>query len=88
MFPWLADWMRWLWSETSAEEREAVLAEAEPAVALSETIHHVVGGPPASYDGYRWLEARNAAQVGRLLRHLYRDFGCEARVIESSDVGG
>ncbi len=86
VFAWLADWMRWLWSETSAEEWETVLAEAKPAVALSETIHHVVSGPPASYDGYRWLERRNAVQVERLLHHLYRDFGCEARVTEASSA--
>src|SRR5262245_10960815 len=35
IFGWLADWMRWLWSETPSEEWEAVLAEAEPAAALS-----------------------------------------------------
>jgi hypothetical protein len=45
-------------------------------------IHHVVAGPRAAYDAYRWLDARNAAQVERLMRALYRDFGCEARVRE------
>lgn len=82
VFGWLADWMRWLWSETSAAEWESVLAEAEPAAVLSESIHHVVSGPVASYDGYRWLDRRNAAQIEWLLRHLYREFGCEARIIE------
>lgn len=82
VFAWLADWMRWLWSETPAEEWEAVLAEARPAVEASEVIHHVAAGPRAAYDGYRWLDARNAAQVERLMRALYRDFGCEARVRE------
>lgn len=80
VFAWLADWMRWLWGQTPAEEWEAVLAAAAPAVARSETIHHVVNGPRAGYDGYRWLDARNAAQVERLMRALYRDLGCEARV--------
>ncbi len=82
VFAWLADWMRWLWGETPAEEWEAVLTEARPAVELSERIHHVASGPRAAYDGYRWLDARNGQQVERLMRALYRDFGCEARVTE------
>jgi hypothetical protein len=60
-----------------------VLEAARPAVALSDVIHHVGAGPHAAYDGYRWLDARNAAQVERLMRSLYRDFGCEARVRET-----
>jgi hypothetical protein len=83
VFAGLADWMRWLWSATPAEEWEAVLAEARPAVEASEVIHHVAAGPRAGYDGYRWLDTRNAAQVERLMRSLYRDFGCEARVREA-----
>ena len=83
VFAWLADWMRWLWSETPAEEWEAVLAEARPAVERSEVIHHVVAAPRAPYDGYRWLDARSGAQAERLMRALYRDFGCEARVREA-----
>ena len=86
VFSWLADWMRWLWSETSAGEWESVLAEAEPAAVLSESIHHVVSGPLALYDGYRWLDSRNAKQIERLLRLLYRDFGCEARIVEIQSI--
>jgi hypothetical protein len=82
VFAWLADWMRWLWGETPSEEWEAVLAEARPAVDASDVIHHVAAGPRAGYDGYRWLDARNALQVERLMRALYRDFGVEARVKE------
>jgi hypothetical protein len=82
VFAWLADWMRWLWAETPSEEWERVLAIARPAVEASDVIHHVVAGPRAAYDGYRWLDERNAAQVERLMRALYRDFGCEARVRE------
>ena len=80
VFAWLADWMRWLWSETPAGEWEDVLRAAQPAVDRSETIIHVVEGPPASYDAYRWRDPRNALQVERLIRQLYRDFGVEARV--------
>ena len=83
VFAWLADWMRWLWGETPTEEWEAVLVAAWPAVERSEAIHHVVEGPRAAYDPYRWLDARNARQVERLMRQLYRDFGVEARVKES-----
>ena len=82
VFAWLADWMRWIWSDTPAEEWDAVLAEAQPAIERSEVIHHVVDGPRAAYDGYRWLDAGNARQVERLMRGLYRDFGCEDRVKE------
>lgn len=83
VFAWLADWMRWLWSHTPAEEWDAVLEEARPAVERSELIHHVAEGPRAAYDGYRWLDAGNARQVERLMRSLYRDLGCEARVREA-----
>ncbi len=82
VFALLADWMRWLWSETPAQEWDAVLAEARTAVERSEAIHHVVDGPRAAYDGYRWLDARNAAQMEKLIRGLYREFDCEARVKE------
>jgi hypothetical protein len=82
VFAGLADWMRWLWGETPSEEWEGVLAIARPAVEASDVIHHVVAGPRAAYDGHRWLDARNAAQVERLMRALYRDFGCESRVRE------
>jgi hypothetical protein len=80
VFVWLADWMRWLWGATPSEEWERVLAAAAPAAQRSEAIHHVVDGPRAAYDGYRWLDARNAAQLDPLVRLLYREFGCEPRV--------
>jgi hypothetical protein len=84
VFGWLADWMRWLWSETSVAEWDAVLAEAGAAVELSESIHHVINGPLALNDGYRWLDPGNARQTESLLRHLYREFSCENRVTECS----
>jgi hypothetical protein len=82
VFAWLADWMRWLWSHTPTEEWESVLADARPAIERSEVIHHVVDGPRAAYDGYRWNDSRNAAQIERLMRGLYLEFGCESRVKE------
>ena len=80
VFAWLADWMRWLWSETPAEEWDAVLEQARAAVALCDSIHHVVCGPAVAYDGYRWIDPRNARQVERLMRSLYAEFGVESRV--------
>jgi hypothetical protein len=82
VFVWLADWMRWLWPQTCTQEWEDVLAEARPAVERSIVIHHVIAGPPASYDGYRWLDAGHARQLERLMRCLYREFACESRVKE------
>jgi hypothetical protein len=82
VFAYLADWMRWLWSDTHAEEWEMVLKRATPAVELSEAIHHVVSGPAADYDGFRWLDQDHARQLERLMRSLYRDFRCEGRVKE------
>jgi hypothetical protein len=82
VFAWLADWMRWLWSATPAEEWEAVLAEARQAAELSQVIHHVVEAPRAPYDGYRWLDARAGEQAGRLMRGLYVELGCGDRVKE------
>jgi hypothetical protein len=82
VFLFLADWMRWLWGETPAEEWESVLIEAMPAVDRAEKIHHVIAAPRAGYDGYRWLDMRNAKQVEKVMRSLYRELGCEARVVE------
>lgn len=84
VFGYLADWMRWLWGATPTQEWDSVLIEAMPAVERSETIHHVVAAPRSEYDGYKWLDAGNAKQSERLMRHLYRDFGCEKRVTEIS----
>lgn len=82
VFVWLADWMRWLWSETTVQEWDAVLADARPAVERSDVIHHVIRGPAAPYDGHRWLDAGHARQVERLVRCLYRELECESRVRE------
>lgn len=82
VFAWLADWMRWIWGDTPSEEWDAVIGAARPAVEACDVIHHVVSGPRASYDGYRWLDERNAQQAERLMRALYRDFRCESRVRE------
>ena len=80
VFACLADWMRWLWSETPAEEWEGVLVDAYPAVQRSEQIHHVIAAPHAG----RGFDAAGAKQLDKLMRNLYRDFACEARVTEVS----
>jgi len=84
VFAWLADWMRWLWGATPTEEWEHVLRIARPAVEHSDVIHHLSSGPRAQYDGYRWLDGRNAEQLDALMRSLYRQFGCEGRVKDST----
>jgi hypothetical protein len=84
VFAWLADWMRWIWGETKSAEWDAVLVAARPAIERSDVIHHVSAGPRAGYDGYRWLDSRNAAQVERLMRFIYDETGCRARVVEAS----
>lgn len=84
VFAWLADWMRWIWGQTKAAEWDAVLAAAGPAIERSDVIHHVSAGPRAAYDGYRWLDARNASQVEPLMRFIYDETGCRARVVEAS----
>lgn len=80
IFPWLADWMRWHWGATTSELWEAVIAAAAPAAVAYGKIIHITEGPRRSYDGYAWLDACNGAQVDRLIRHLYRDFGVEDKV--------
>jgi hypothetical protein len=84
VFVWLADWMRWLWPDTPVKEWDDVLGHAKGAVSLSDRIHHVIGGPGAAYDGYRWLDEGNARQIEKLCRSLYKEFGCEDRVVECS----
>ena len=43
VFQWLADWMRWLWSETPSEEWEAVLAEAGDVILSKAAIYAEAG---------------------------------------------
>jgi len=80
VFEWIADWMRWCWGSTPTEEWEAVLKLAGEAVALYDRIEHVATGPAQSYNGYDWLDQRNGAEIERLMRHLYADFGCQGKV--------
>jgi hypothetical protein len=87
IFQWLADWMRWLWGDTPSEEWEAVLQEAAAAVPLYDRIEHVIDGPAAGYDGYRWLDARNGKQIERLMGQLYVDLGCADRVHHAGKRG-
>lgn len=77
---WLADWMRWHWASTTTEAWDAVMAEARMIAAMYDSIVHVAHGTPRAYDGHAWLDARNAAQIDVLMRHLYEDLGLAGRV--------
>jgi hypothetical protein len=78
---WLADWMRWHWSATTTERWDAVMAEARVIGAMYDSIVHLEQGTPRSYDGHAWLDARNAAQIDRLMRHLYDELDLRGRVV-------
>jgi len=80
IFALIADWMRWFWSATPTEKWEKVVAEITPASRRYDTIYHVTEGPQRSYDGYHWLDTRNAVEVSRLMCHLYEDLGVTDKV--------
>lgn len=73
VFGYLADWMRWFWTNTPAEKWEEILSPATEAAQLYDQIYHVENGPSREYDGYIWFDKRNAAQISSLLRCLYTD---------------
>jgi hypothetical protein len=78
---WLADWMRWHWSSTTTETWDGVMSEARSIAAMYDSVVHVEQGPPRGYDGHAWLDARNAAQIEMLMRHLYEELGLAGRLI-------
>jgi hypothetical protein len=80
IFNYLADWMRWFWTETPTERWADVLASATRVVSRYDRIHHVGTGARRKYDGYIWFDARNASQIDRLIRALYTDLNASDRV--------
>ena len=80
LFGMLADWMRWHWADTTSEVWEEVWVEARAIAALYDKIYHVTEAPARTYDGYVWLDQRNADQIARLLPGLYRELGVEDRL--------
>lgn len=81
---WTADWMRWLWSHTKAEEWEEIYALAREAAGLYGELHRLRVGPVRAYDGYAWLDERNAAQVDRLIDHLMQEWGLEQKTKQAA----
>lgn len=79
---WLADWMRWFWSETPTEKWEEIEALGRSCAQKYDEIHHVGGNTDRGYDGYAWLDRRNSTQIERLMSNLFRDLGVEDKVKE------
>jgi hypothetical protein len=77
---WLADWMRWFWPTTPADEWARILDIGRVAAGRYDAIYHLASGPPRDYDGYVWLDAENSRQVDALMRFLYCELGVSASV--------
>ena len=73
VFGYLADWMRWYWTNTSTEKWEEVLSAAGETAQLYDEVYHVEDGPRREYDGYVWFDTRNASQISGLMKCLYND---------------
>jgi hypothetical protein len=85
-FEMLADWMRWFWGATPTEEWENVLTIGRDCASRYEQLYHLENGADLPYDGYVWFDRRNAAQQGRLIRHLYTELGVHDRVRFGAEV--
>lgn len=81
VFGWVADWMRWFWSNTRTLDWERVWERARECARLYDEIYHVEGDVTRPYDGYYWLDRANSIQVNRLLRMLHSEFDVTGRVI-------
>lgn len=77
---WLADWMRWHWGATTAELWDLVMDDARAIARHYARIDHLEAGGRRAYDGHAWLDPRNSAQIGSLMRHLYDELGLASRV--------
>ena len=80
VFPWLADWMRWLWRSTPCEMWDEIIDDARKSIARYTQIHHLVNGPIRPYDGFYWLDGRNAKQIDQLINYLFAQLGVAHRV--------
>ncbi len=74
VFEYLADWMRWFWSNTPTEKWEDILIAAKGITSKYDENFHLDEGKSLEYDGYVWFDKLNASQIDRLIKNLYLDF--------------
>jgi hypothetical protein len=80
VFSWLADWMRWLWSDTPTEEWDDILSLARKIVANYDRVIVVGSAPLKPYDGFVWRDQRNIEQTSALLSLLHGLLGVKTEV--------
>jgi hypothetical protein len=76
----LADWARWMWSHTTAEKWESVLATARKIATDYDTIYWIKTGPALGYNGYDWLDQRNATQIDALIPFIANQAGVSEKL--------
>ena len=74
VFQYLADWMRWFWTNTPTEKWDEITSAASDCAKLYDRVYHVEVGPRRAYDGYVWFDRLNAEQISTLMKGLYADF--------------
>lgn len=87
VFMWLADWMRWGWSAVSAEDWERIVAKCRQCAQLYDQIELVPNGAALEYDGYAWLDVRNAAQIYSLCSYALTLLGQESKIVRGGACG-
>ncbi|MFV0388984.1 MAG: hypothetical protein ACK5NT_09520 [Pyrinomonadaceae bacterium] len=80
VFEFLADWMRWAWSNISTEKWEEISAVAEEAINSYDKVYHLDEGKSLEYDGYVWFDKRNAKQINNLLKSLYTEMQISGKI--------
>lgn len=76
----LADWARWMWSHTTAEKWESTLAAAKKIANQYDAIYWIKQGPLLGYNGYDWLDQRNATQINALIPHIAEQIGLASKM--------
>lgn len=71
----LADWARWTWGHTTTEKWEAVLESARKIADEYDAIYWIKTAPTLGYNGYDWLDQRNAAQINALIPFIAEQAG-------------
>jgi hypothetical protein len=76
----LADWARWMWAHTTTEKWESVQRMAQHVAAQYDAIYWIKSGPELDYNGYDWLDRRNAAQICALIPFFADQLGVTAKM--------